>query len=248
MTFIAVQCPHCRSEQIVKRGKTRRGTQRYLCQNSACTQGSFLLDYRNRGCLPEVKQQIVDMSLNASGVRDTARVLHISTDTVLNELRKKEAALESVNTAVLRTLTPDDIVVHVERAGEAEMDEMWSFVGKKKEPRWLWHAIDHCTGAVLAYVFGRRKDEVFLKLKGLLEPFGLTRYYTDHWGAYTRHLDPDVHSPGKRHTQKIERKHLTLRTRIKRLVRKTICFSKTTQMHDIVIGLFVNRYAFGRTV
>jgi insertion element IS1 protein InsB len=52
----------------------------------------------------------------------------------------------------------------------------------------------------------------------------------------------------KRGTQKIERKHLTLRARIKRLVRKTICFSKTTQMHDIVIGLFVNRYAFGREV
>ena len=130
---------------------------------------------------------------------------------------RKRLALESVNTALLRTLNPDHIVVHVERAGEAEMDEMWSFVGKKKEPRWLWHAIDHGTGAVLAYVFGRRKDEVFLKLKALLEPFGLTRYYTDHWGAYTRHLDPDVHSPGKRNTQKIERKHLTLRTRIKRL-------------------------------
>ena len=68
------------------------------------------------------------------------------------------------------------------------------------------------------------------------------------WGAYTRHLDPDVHSAGKRNTQKIERKHLTLRTRIKRLVRKTICFSKTTQMHDLVVGLFVNRYAFGRAV
>src|SRR6266699_5810545 len=53
-------------------------------------------------------------------------------------------------------------------------------------------------------------------------------------------------TPGKRNTQKIERKHLTLRTRMKRLVRKTICFSKTTQMHDIVIGLFVNRYAFRR--
>src|ERR687885_2041871 len=248
MTFIAVQCPHCRSEQIVKRGKTRRGTQRYLCQNSACTQGSFLLDYRNRGCLPEVKQQIVDMSLNASGVRDTARVLRISTDTVLSELRKKEAVLESVNTALLRTINPDAIAVHIERAGEAEMDEMWSFVGKKKEPRWLWHAIDHGTGAVLAYVFGRRKDEVFLRLKALLEPFGIRRYHTDHWGAYTRHLDPEEHNPGKRNTQKIERKHLTLRTRIKRLVRKTICFSKSTQMHDIVIGLFVNRYAFGRAV
>ncbi len=60
MTFIAVRCPHCHSEQIVKRGKTRRGTQRYLCQNMACAKGSFLLDYRNRGCLPEVKQTIID--------------------------------------------------------------------------------------------------------------------------------------------------------------------------------------------
>jgi insertion element IS1 protein InsB len=69
-----------------------------------------------------------------------------------------------------------------------------------------------------------------------------------YWGAYTRHLTPEEHTPGKRNTQKIERKHLTLRTRIKRLVRKTICFSKSTQMHDIVLGLFVNRYAFGRAV
>ena len=128
------------------------------------------------------------------------------------------------------------------------MDAMWSFVGKKKAPRWRWHAIDHTTGAVLAYVFGRRKDEVFLQWKALLEPVGLTRFYTDHWGAYTRHLEPDVPSPGKRNTQNIERKHLTLRTRIKRLVRKTICFSKSTPMHDIVIGLFVHRYAVGRAV
>ena len=94
MTFIAVQCPYCQSEQMVKRGKTRRGTQRYLCQHIACTPGSFLRDYRNRGCLPEVKHQIMDMRLNASGIRATARVLRISTDTVLSELKKKEAALE----------------------------------------------------------------------------------------------------------------------------------------------------------
>jgi insertion element IS1 protein InsB len=133
-------------------------------------------------------------------------------------------------------------------AEEAEVDELWSYVGKKHEQRWLWHAIDHRSGKVLAYVFGRRKDEVFLKLKALLEPFGITRYYTDYWGAYTRHLATDEHQPGKRNTQKIERKHLTLRTRIKRLVRKTICFSKSIQMHDIVVGLFVNRYEFGLRV
>ena len=107
MTFIAVRCPHCQSEQIVKRGKTRRGTQRYLCQNTACITGSFLLDYRNRGCLPEVKEFIIDMSLNASGVRDTARSLHISTNTVLSKLKKKEPVLESVSTALLNMLNPD---------------------------------------------------------------------------------------------------------------------------------------------
>jgi insertion element IS1 protein InsB len=86
---------------------------------------------------------------------------------------------------------------------------------------------------------------VFLKLKALLEPFGIPGYYTDYYGAYTRHLNADAPQPGKRHTQKIERQHLTLRTWIKRLVRKTICFSRSIQMHDIVIGLFVNRYEFG---
>ena len=78
MTLITVQCPHCHSEHIIKRGKTARGTQRYLCQNALCTTGNFLLDYRNRGCLSEVKQQIIDMSLNTSGVRDTAVAAHQS--------------------------------------------------------------------------------------------------------------------------------------------------------------------------
>jgi transposase-like protein len=71
MTFVAVRCLHCYSEQVVTRGKTDRGKQRYLCQNTSCAKGSFLLDYRNRGCLPEVKHHIIAMSLNAHGVRDT---------------------------------------------------------------------------------------------------------------------------------------------------------------------------------
>ena len=118
-------------------------------------------------------------------------------------------------------------------------------MGKKAEPRWSWHAIDHYSGTVLAYVFGRRQDAVFVQLKALLEPFGITRFYTDGWGAYERHIAPEQHHVGKEHTQTIESKHINLRTRIKRLVRRTICFSKTITMHDLVIGLFINRYEFG---
>jgi insertion element IS1 protein InsB len=136
----------------------------------------------------------------------------------------------------------------MQRVDEAELDEMWSYVGNKSNQRWLWHAIDHASGKVLAYVLGDHKDCVFLKLKALLEPFGITHFYTDDWGAYERHLSPESHIIGKRNTQKIERKHLTLRARIKRLVRKTICFSKLEKMHDIILGLFVNRYEFGLLV
>ncbi|MBW4640873.1 MAG: IS1 family transposase [Gloeocapsa sp. UFS-A4-WI-NPMV-4B04] len=128
---------------------------------------------------------------------------------------------------------------------ESELDEMWSYVGKKDNPRWLWHGIDHRSGKVLAYVFGRRKDEVFLHLKALLEPFGISHFYTDGWGAYERHLEVQKHEVGKQNTQKIESKHTNLRARIKRLARRTICFSKTEEMHDLVIGLFINRYEFG---
>jgi insertion element IS1 protein InsB len=161
-----------------------------------------------------------------------------------------------VNHALLESLNPRLIAVEIWREDElarrrglsSELDEMWSYVVRKTNPRWLWHAIDHHTGKVLAYVFGRRKDQVFLELKALLEPFGITRYYTDGWGAYERHVEADKHTVGKANTQKIESKHTNLRARIKRLARRTICFSKTNCMHDLVIGLFINRYEFGRPI
>ena len=80
------------------------------------------------------------------------------------------------------TLTCADTGVLLARVEAAEVDERWSCVGKKKAPRWLWHALEHRPGKVLAYVFGRREDDAFLELKVLLVPFGITRFYTDGWG------------------------------------------------------------------
>ena len=89
MVLIAVTCPYCQSEQIAKRGKTDTGKQRYRCQNPHCPHHSFLLNPAYKGRLPEIKAQIIAMALNGSGIRDTARVLGISTDTVISELKKK---------------------------------------------------------------------------------------------------------------------------------------------------------------
>ena len=134
----------------------------------------------------------------------------------------------------------------------AEADEMWSYVQNKGDRRWLWYAIDHNTREILAYVFGERelegKNEAFLELRALLEPFGIKTFYTDGLSTYKGNLKGFKHIIGKRNTQRIERKNLTLRTRIKRLCRKTICFSKCQKMHDIVIGLVINILEFGLRV
>ena len=155
-----------------------------------------------------------------------------------------------MNEARLAEMEPNQTIVQLAQwqEVEAEVDEMWSFVQSKGQQRWLWHAIDHDTGEVLAYVLSDHKDTAFVQLKALLEPFGITQFYTDDWGAYQRLLHPAFHTVGKANTQTIERKHLTLRTRIKRLARKTICFSKSIWLHDVVIGLFINRYEFGLSI
>jgi len=66
-----------------------------------------------------------------------------------------------VHVDVCHEIRVEEVAVEVQKVESAEMDEMWSFVGKKSQQRWLWHAIDHIHGIVLAYVCGTREDEVF---------------------------------------------------------------------------------------
>src|SRR5215813_5758446 len=102
------------------------------------------------------------MALNGGGIRDTARVLRISPTTVIAVL-KKAATLRHANPAVVPA--PRSRVGRIPARRAAELDEIWSFVGAKEKARWLWSALDHRTGSVLAYVVGTRKDTEFLKLR-----------------------------------------------------------------------------------
>ena len=81
-----LHCPYCHGTDSVRHGTSSEGKQRYRCR--ACREGrgrTFLLDYTYAGQSPAVKEQIVEMAMNASGIRDTARVLKISPTTVLAE-------------------------------------------------------------------------------------------------------------------------------------------------------------------
>jgi hypothetical protein len=120
------------------------------------------------------------MALNGSGIRDTARVLNISPSTVIAEL-KKASTLKAVHETDLAQLEPTQTIVRLcqWQEIEAEVDEMWSFVTAKAQQRRLWHAIDHQSGKILAYVFATHEDEAFVRLKALLEPFGILQFYTE---------------------------------------------------------------------
>jgi insertion element IS1 protein InsB len=128
------------------------------------------------------------------------------------------------------------------------MDEMWSFCHDKKQQIWLWWAVDHNTNIPLAYTFGTREHKYLDELLALLKPFNIGTVYSDDNYAYHDRISACNLITGKRNTQQIERHHLTLRTRIKRLCRKTICFSKNKDIHKTVIGTFINTFFFKRNI
>jgi transposase-like protein len=90
--WLSVQCPHCHSEEVIKNGKSAEGKQRYRCQNENCPDRTFILNQSYPGRTRQVKQQIVEMALNGSGVRDIARVLRISPTTVIQVLKKTQTS------------------------------------------------------------------------------------------------------------------------------------------------------------
>lgn len=166
------------------------------------------------------------MTLNGSGIRDISRVLKMSINTVLKTIRQ-----------------------HAERFGEPkvagrvtdlQLDEMWSFVGKKANQRWLWYGFDASRKKIVGYVLGRRTDESCEQLLQQLAACQVLRYCTDAWESYEKLLAPTHHWVGKALTQNIERQNLNFRTHLKRLQRKTICFSKSEEMHDAVLKLYIH--------
>ncbi|MEZ5452561.1 MAG: IS1 family transposase [Thiothrix sp.] len=234
MASIQVKCSSCQGELVYRHGKARSGIQRYRCRDC---RHCFQLDYLYEANKPGVVEKISDMAMNGSGVRDTGRVLGISVTTVIAHLKK--LAPPSVSPLPFNGASDKAGIELV-----CEMDEQWSYVGKKSQQRWLWYAWSPHLKRVFAYALGSRGDDTLKILLDRVKGFNFRLFCTDDWGAYDRLLPEDKHLVTKKFTQSIERQNLNFRTRIKRLQRKTICFSKSIEMHDKVIGEFINREFF----
>jgi transposase-like protein len=103
-----LHCPNCHGTDIVKHGKSPEGKQRYKCRELDCNGRTFILDYAYPGQSRKVKRQIVDMALNGSGIRDTARVLHVSPSTVIRELKKRTYTSTSKSSSIKTIKSRED--------------------------------------------------------------------------------------------------------------------------------------------
>ena len=173
-----------------------------------------------------------------------SRNLDIPKPTVIAELRRQEPA--EVNLAYAEYVK-QQALPGLEIEIRAEADEFWSDVGNKDNQRWTWYALDLANGVILAHQNGRRTDEMCEQLLAKLDRFPIAAYYTDGWQSYPKYIPAEQHHVGKKDTWKIERSNLNFRTRLKRLHRKTICFSKNEAIHDNVIGLYLEQEYYNNT-
>lgn len=126
-----------------------------------------------------------------------------------------------------------------------EADEMWTFVGAKDCPEWLWLAVERGTGLVVGFHLGGRDEEgalgLWLSIPEKLREKALV--FTDGLAAYANIFDKGQHQPaGKPQTIKIERLNNTIRQRCARLVPKTLSFSKSWENHWLAIKYFLTNY------
>jgi len=212
---------------LKKNGKTRNKKQKYQCKD--CRR-QFITDYSYQGCRREISSLIVKMTLNGSGIRDISRVLAISTNTILKAIRLAAGKLPP--------LRPPN------HAQTVELDEFWSFVGKKKNQRWTWLGLTSATRRIGAAVHGRRTDANCRKLLAKYQKSRVKQFASDDWQSYQKFVPSERHYIGKDKTQRIERKNLNFRIHLKRLGRKTIAFSKNEKMPDAVLNLYIQHGNF----
>jgi insertion element IS1 protein InsB len=214
------QCPVCKSEKLIKSGKTATGKQRYSCKNC---QKRFITNYSYSACKPNTNQQIILFTKEGLGIRSTARVLKISVTTLLKRI-----------IIIAKKIQQPPIV----KGKTYEVDEMRTFIGKKSMLRWIVYALDRESKAVVSYNVGRRTNKTLKSVIKSLELSNAKRICTDKLKNYRYLIANKLHQTLVHSTNHIERHNLSVRTHLKRLNRKTICFSRSLTVLMAVLRIY----------
>lgn len=220
---IQVNCPHCKGSKVKKNGIKRTGKQNFLCHG--CKK-QFQYEYFYKGADPKKKGLVRSMTLNGSGIRDIQRVLGLSIVCILFVLRK--------------WFRQQGEPFFTGRVDSVQIDEFWTFVGhRKRGKRWVWYAYDKKSEKILAFQIGKRNDASCRALLKKLSHLDIGTYYTDDWKSYKKCIPKEKHVVSKNKTTHIERRNRDFRTHLKRLCRKTICYSKKDDMHYGIIKTYI---------
>ena len=214
------QCPICQSNQLIKSGKTGNGKQRYCCKE--CSK-RFITEFTYKAYQPCINQQIILFTKEGLGIRSTARVLRISVTTLLKRI---------VSIAESISQPPIDM------GKSYEVDEMRTFIGKKSKLRWIVYALDKETKQVVSFNVGRRTNKTLKRVIKSLELANARKIYTDKLKNYRYLIERKLHTTRIHCTNHIERHNLSVRTHLKRLNRKTICFSRSLGVLMAVLRIY----------
>ena len=218
---IEVVCPDCCSAKVVRNGVKKTGKQNLLCKE--CKR-QFQAGYKNKGADAEVKEKLVKMLLRGSGIRDCTAVLGVSFCCVLATILKgKDVELKPKQ----------------QRYRSVQIDEQWSYVGKKQKKVWMIYALCTDTGEILAAAWGKRNKTGVSRLIMKLRNVEIEHYCTDNWAAFAEVLPREKHKIGKQFTKKIEGVNTWFRARLRRLTRRTTGFSKKLLYHWSMMKLAI---------
>jgi IS1 family transposase/transposase-like protein len=220
-----MKCKYCQ-KKCVKAGIIKNITQRYYCKSCKKYQ-QLVYDYS--GCERQVENRIVALNNEGCGIRSISRILQISPGKVLSTIKK-------VSNELARMKVP------IVMGREYELDEMITFIKKKKKKFWIVYAIDRLTRQVVDFRIGKRTNKT---LKPVIETLLLAnakKIYTDKLRQYTTLIPAHLHERSQYKINRIERKNLNVRTHLKRLSRKTICFSRSKEMLEACVRLYFGKH------
>ena len=214
-----MKCLYCNG-LCVKRGK-KNGVQRYACKVCGKTQQRRYKKQR----IPSYKYDwVLKLNNECCGIRSIGRLLQIAKTSVLR-------VIERIAEKIQRP-------VYKEENQSCEVDELRTYCGNKKNESWIIYAINKVTGKVIDFVIGRRTKLNTEQVINSVLKLNPKRIYTDGLNIYPPLIPKDKHTVFQYCTNKIERQNLTLRTHLKRLARKTICFTKNDEMLENCMKLY----------
>lgn len=213
-------CPNCKSKNSIKNGFTANKKQQYVCKSC---KNRFIDFYTYKAYNSWINKRIIQFTKEGLGIRSTARILKISTTTLLKRI------------ITIAKKIPNQPIFNYKIY---EVDEIRTFIKNKDKPVWIVYALERKTKQVVNFSIGRRTKRTLQYVTNTLLLSNPKTIYTDKLIHYKSLLNGTNHITKPFGTNHIERKNLSLRTHLKRLNRKTICFSRSFIMLQCILRIY----------